>query len=131
MSFAKPLIEDLKKKRVRIVKSCGYFGRSNFPENFEVKVLDSGSNYDLNITFFLDYPISKAEFDCKSVEIEVERGIKGIFPHECNIEISKDLKVLVRYFGERVKRKEMESLRDYLKNLGYKSVRFEMYLGVE
>ncbi|MEM5834840.1 MAG: hypothetical protein QXQ69_03270 [Candidatus Aenigmatarchaeota archaeon] len=125
MSYAIPLIEDLKKKRVRIVKSCGYFNRSNFPENFEVKVLESGSNYDLNITFFSGYPISKAEFDCKSVEIEVEEGIKGIFPHEFDVEISETLKVLVRYF-EKVKREEMKTFRDYLKSFGYKSVRFRL-----
>ncbi|MGC8812186.1 MAG: hypothetical protein ACP5O8_01195 [Candidatus Aenigmatarchaeota archaeon] len=122
MSFAKPLIEDLRKKRVS-VRSCGYFSRVNFPENFIVRTLQSNDKYDLNIRFGKGYPISKAEFECKAVEVEVGQGIPRIFNHDCDVAISENLKVLVRYF-ERVKREEMESFRDYLKSLGYKSVKF-------
>jgi|YelNatPaOPRAMG01_1025707.scaffolds.fasta_scaffold141925_2 hypothetical protein len=124
MSFAIPLIEDLKKKRVRF-RNCGYFSRANFPENFILRVLQSGDSFDLNIRFGTDYPISKAEFECKKVEIEVQEGIRGIYSHDFDVLISGNLSVLVKYFPEYgIKKEDMKNLREYIKSLGYKSVRF-------
>jgi len=123
MSFAIPLIEDLKKRRVEFA-SCGYFSRTNFSEKYIVRALQSGDNYDFNIRFGRDYPVSKAEFGAKLIEIEIIGGIPQIFPYECVIAYPENLKALVEYYG-RPKREEIKNFRNYLKNRGCETVKFK------
>ena len=124
MSFAEPLIKDLKKRKIQI-KNCGYYSLTE-EKQVIIRCLQSTRKYDLNIFFGNKVPASEAKFECKLVEIEVFGGLPEIYEKDFNFVVAPNL-VVVNY-GTRMKREEMKKMKEYLKNLGYSKVRFSKKL---
>ena len=89
MSFAEPLIKDLKKRKIQI-KNCGYYSLTE-EKQVIIRCLQSTRKYDLNIFFGNKVPVPEAKFECKVVEIEVFGGLPEIYEKDFNF---------IKYYGK-------------------------------
>jgi len=113
-------VEDLRKRKAKI-SVCGYYKSSLGKREFH-----AGSNdWDVNVYFKDELPAPKVELYCFFVEIEVFGGIPGICNSDLVFGISEK-SITVMY--EHLRKKEMERIRDYLKDLGYRKIKFRRAL---